>query len=75
MLNSKEDLIIITRDSILKEKLRTQCKTHSALIRRCVMVYWSCYTLSEAWSGVNWADLMAAQATLGLIFITGLPER
>jgi len=20
-----------------------------------------CYTLSEAWSGVNWADLMAAQ--------------
>jgi len=22
-------------------------------------IYW--YTLSEAWSGVNWADLMAAQ--------------
>jgi len=27
------------------------------------------YTLSEAWSGVNWADLMAAQ---GPIFMTGL---
>jgi len=29
------------------------------------LVQWL-YTLSEAWSGVNWADLMAAQdATLG----------
>jgi len=27
------------------------------------------YTLSEAWSGVNWADPMVAQ---GLIFMTGL---
>jgi len=33
------------------------------------------YTLSEAWSGVNWGDLMAAQAPLGPIFMTGLPER
>jgi len=23
------------------------------------------YTLSEAWSGVNWADLMAAQGAFG----------
>jgi len=23
-----------------------------------------CYTLSEAWSGVNWADFMAAQGTM-----------
>jgi len=32
------------------------------------------YTLSEAWSGVDWADLMAAQgaAPLGPIFMTGL---
>jgi len=33
------------------------------------------YTLSDAWSGVNWADLMAAQGALGPIFMTGLPER
>jgi len=26
------------------------------------------YTLSEAWSGVNWADLMAAQAAFGADF-------
>jgi len=26
------------------------------------------YTLSEAWSGVNWADLMAAQGALGTEF-------
>jgi len=31
------------------------------------------YTLSEAWSGVNWADLMAAQGAFGTaIFMTGL---
>jgi len=23
------------------------------------------YTLSEAWSGVDWADIMAAQGTFG----------
>jgi len=26
------------------------------------------YTLSEAWSGVNWADLMAAQGAFGADF-------
>jgi len=26
------------------------------------------YTLSEAWSGVNWADLMAAQGNFGADF-------
>jgi len=26
------------------------------------------YTLSEAWSGVNWADLMAAQGAFGIEF-------
>jgi len=26
------------------------------------------YTLSEAWSGVNWADVMAAQGALGTDF-------
>jgi len=26
------------------------------------------YTLSEAWGGVNWADLMAAQGALGTDF-------
>jgi len=26
------------------------------------------YTLSEAWSGVNWADLRAAQGTFGTDF-------
>jgi len=33
------------------------------------------YTLSETWSGVNWADVMAAQGAFGPIFMTGLPER
>jgi len=33
------------------------------------------YTLSEAWSGVNWVDLMAAQGDFGTDFMTGLPER
>jgi len=28
----------------------------------------SVYTLSEAWSGVNWADLMAAQGAFGTEF-------
>jgi len=28
----------------------------------------STYTLSEAWSGVNWADLMAAQGAFGTDF-------
>jgi len=27
-----------------------------------------CYTLSEAWSGVNWADLLATQSTFGTDF-------
>jgi len=27
-----------------------------------------CYTLSEAWSGVNWEDLMAAQGAFGTDF-------
>jgi len=26
------------------------------------------YTLSDAWSGVNWADLMAAQSIFGTDF-------
>jgi len=26
------------------------------------------YTLSEAWNGVNWADLMAAQGAFGTDF-------
>jgi len=28
----------------------------------------SIYTLSEAWSGVNWAELMAAQGAFGTDF-------
>jgi len=41
--------------------------------RRSVLVLLF-YTLSEAWSGMNWADLMAAQGAfpLGPIFMTGL---
>jgi len=31
----------------------------------CVVCVIMCYTLSEAWSGVNWADLMAAQGAFG----------
>jgi len=33
------------------------------------------YTLSDACSEVNWADLMAAQGVFGTDFMTGLPER
>jgi len=29
---------------------------------------YKCYTLSEAWNGVNWADLMAAQGAFGTDF-------
>jgi len=29
---------------------------------------YSFYTLSEAWSGVNWADLMASQGAFGTDF-------
>jgi len=36
-----------------------------------ISVIKSDYTLSEAWSGVNWADLMP-RAPLGPIFMTGL---
>jgi len=32
------------------------------------MLYFLNYTLSEAWSGVNWADLMAAQGAFGTDF-------
>jgi len=32
------------------------------------MVYTCIYTLSEAWSGVNWTDLMAAQGAFGTDF-------
>jgi len=34
-------------------------------MRSVVNVY---YTLSEAWSGVNWADLMAALGAFGTDF-------
>jgi len=30
---------------------------------KVLLVYVFVYTLSEAWSGVNWVDLMAAQGT------------
>jgi len=36
------------------------------LCTRCTFQVW--YALSEAWSGVNWADLMAAQGTFGTDF-------
>jgi len=42
-------------------------------VRRAV--FWitsTSYTQSEAWSGVNWADLMAAQGAFGSVFMTGL---
>jgi len=32
---------------------------------RIIFLLVTCYTLSEAWSGVNWADLMAAQGAFG----------
>jgi len=31
-------------------------------------IFTVCYTLSDAWSGVNWADLMAAQRAFGTDF-------
>jgi len=35
---------------------------------QCPISFQFCYTLSEAWSGVNWADLMAAQGAFGSEF-------
>jgi len=32
------------------------------------------YTLSEAWSGVNWADLMAPQGAFGTDSIHSAPS-
>jgi len=34
-------------------------------LRRCMVIR---YTLAEAWSGVNWAHLMAAQGAFGTDF-------
>jgi len=34
----------------------------------CEFEYTYCYTLSEAWSGVNWADLLVAQGAFGTDF-------
>jgi len=36
--------------------------------------FWG-YTLSEAWSGVNWAEVLAAAGGWGTVFVTGLPAR
>jgi len=33
--------------------------------------YVGAYTLSEAWSGVNWGDIMAAQGAFGIDFYDG----
>jgi len=33
-----------------------------------ISLFLQLYTLSEAWSGVNWADLMAAQGAFGTDF-------
>jgi len=43
---------------VLKNKLRTKRKSIKPSI----------YTLSEAWSGVNWVDLMTAQGAFGTYF-------
>jgi len=38
---------------------------YNTCFTRCPMLF---YTLSEAWRGVNWADLMAAQGAFGTDF-------
>jgi len=35
---------------------------------KCMKKHLRVYTLSEAWNGVNWADLMAAQGAFGTDF-------
>jgi len=44
---------------------RQQSNGHQLVIVRLMSMG---YTLSEAWSGVNWADLMAAQGAFGTNF-------
>jgi len=58
--------IAVTQDGIvvavLQEQLleiRTVRDEYNSVVGRAIRK-WK-YTLSEAWSGVNWADLMAAQ--------------
>jgi len=52
----------------------SEVRTHFSLAERNLPnrmlgdVFCRLYTLSEAWSGVNWAHLMAAQGTLGTDF-------
>jgi len=60
------------------DKLKWIFCTHPAIFHKNsstknIVLYFLCsyslyYTLSEAWSGVNWADLMAAQGTFGTDF-------
>jgi len=40
-------------------------KCKNSVMGFLVVRYLLTYTLSEAWSGVNWADLMAAQGAFG----------
>jgi len=54
--------------------LAKEVTLETTMLHRMVLLYPGypflgyCYTLSEAWSGVNWADLMPAQGAFGTDF-------
>jgi len=52
----------------IKKERETGRQTECFQSPMCVFFGLSVYTLSEAWSGVNWADLMAAQGAFGTDF-------
>jgi len=49
------------------EKIISVYRTQVKLLKTMTTYEYN-YTLSEAWSGVNWADLMAAQGAFGTDF-------
>jgi len=62
----------LTAYALCVDTLHSQYRAHSelmgvSLVGRCVRLVWDylVYTLSEARSGVDWADLMAAQGAFG----------
>jgi len=67
--DSKESVTSTHSDSVYERVARGN-KVCGCLVVRVLKEL--LYTLSEAWSGVDWADL---RAPFGPIFMTGLPER
>jgi len=73
----KSSLVTSSGPSLYEYGIDTDCASGSTILPYTVPIAATLkidYTLSEAWSGVNWADLMAAQGAFGTDFYD-LPER